>query len=187
MLSKNALLITVFLLLLQFDLGFGLKSINFCAFRNKEHECRGQFSYKCESFQICSKNKTDCLNYNLLNSYVKLLFEFKIINPQYSIIHEEERRRFKLFNKHIENCKYKFEPEDFCLNGAQSTDKKLTHSNVNYECPKRKSFKCGNYCATNSYACNYHKSNGKSRQFFNIAKCANQKLSLFRFFNLWKS
>ena len=78
----------------------------------------------------------------------------------------------------------KFESKDFCSNegncsmidnyfNALGLIRKITKK-IDCKCPSKQSFKCGKYCATNSIACDFFRSNKiKSK----IIHCDNQNIN----------
>ncbi len=159
-------------------------------------KCHGKLSYQCGS-KMCSNNKTECNFYNYVNYYLGILFEATILNPELDHKFTIEKRKIDLFNKYIKICQneiYKLSFNDFCVNGNNCNEKKkiLNGFGYNYfikqidcKCPSRQSFKCGKYCATNSIACDYYKSN--ENQFNRIINdCGNNNITTFRpYFTLW--
>jgi hypothetical protein len=157
-------------------------------------KCFGKFHFNCglNSNNICSKNLTECNEYNkiILNKNVKILIG---LEPSLNIkINNNEKDKIKNFNKHIQNCKntiYKLNTNDFCLNGLNCMERFVSPTALGYnyvkrkidcKCPNEKGFKCGKYCTKDSNACDFLKSNKTS--FVNIDKCGNNNVSIFRSF-----
>ncbi len=144
-----------------------LKSNDFCIIKQKECKgfydlknnyktkcnlikCHGQFKYE-SSPNICSNNKTAL---DLYNKWLILIKE--------NAIDSNAAKKFKLFNKHINDCKnksYRFNSNDFCI------------KTKNCSLTQLKRFECGKYCTINSISCNYYKSNEKNRNFGKIIQC----------------
>ena len=124
-------------------------------------KCPGEFKYEC-SPNICSKNQTAL---DLYNKWVLLIKE--------NAIDSKAAKQFKLFNKHINNCKnkvYRFNSNDFCI--------KIKNCSLNGQ----KKFECGKYCTKNSIECNYYyKSYEKNRHFDKINQCK------FDFNSFWRN
>ena len=81
---------------------------------------------------------------------------------------------------------YEIVSNDFCLNGKSCFEVKndligfgynyrkfKTTEKIDCKCPKRQSFKCGEYCSTNSIACGYHKSAKNEKLISQIKDCGN--------------
>ena len=187
MINKNALII----IFLTLNLTFSLKSNDFCSLELKEHKFFGLYTYKCELY-LCSKNETECNRYKMMNYYSNLLFKFETFDQEYSKKYET-KKLFEKFNKNIKKCEYKFEINNFCLNGENCIEKKITPTGYGYQylnykvkckCPQEKSFECDQYCTSDSNACDYYKSNIKINKHF--TKCGNQNSSTIRsFFSIW--
>lgn len=171
------------------------KHIECKGFYNKNHKyqtkcnrmkCQNnKLNYACGD-NICAKSETDCKDYNLLVDYFLKLTRF-ILNPFVQNVEmEKKRNKIESFFKHIKECdnkiNYTISSNDFCLNGKNCELKKkflkgfgASHSNnfksikIDCECPIDKSFKCNQYCAIDSNACDYLiKSNNN-----NISNCGN--------------
>jgi hypothetical protein len=131
----------------------------------------------------------------MLNTLVKLLYEYKTISLKYSKIYVDERNRLEIFNKNIQMCQYEYKANQYCLNTQKCTEKKKTPNSLffqNYityqidcKCSQNKMFKCGQYCTIDSFACDYLKSINSKQFVFNITKCRNQKETFKSFFTLW--
>ena len=127
--KKNNKLSIIFLLFSILNLTFCLESTDFCSLKYQEQKCHGLFSYRCDSIQlICSKGIKQCIEYKQKNTYIKLMYEYQKTNPLNK--HVKERVTFKLFNKDIKNCKFKFKADDLCLNKKECTEKKLNQLNL---------------------------------------------------------
>jgi hypothetical protein len=187
MINKSTLIILFFTL----NLTFSLKSIEFCGLKLYDQKCFGLYKYKCEKY-LCSKNETECNRYKLKNYYTNLLFKFENFDVEYSKKYEK-KKWFEKFNKNIKKCEYKFEANNFCVNGKNCVEKKITPTGYGYQyinykvkckCPQEKSFECDQYCTTDSTTCDYYKSNKKINKDF--AKCGNENSSTVKpFFSIW--
>jgi len=135
--KKNNKLMIIFLLFsISNNLTFCLESTDYCSLKYREQKCHGSFSYRCDSIQlICSKGIKQCIDYKQKNTYIKLMYEYQKTNPLNK--HVQERVTFKLFNKDIKHCKFKFKADDLCLNKKNCTEKKLK--------PTEFGFKCGSF------------------------------------------
>jgi len=148
-------------------------------------ECSDErFTIKC-SQDICSNNKTEC---NQLNILIRKQAAFNSkMTDQYL---EKERKKFEI----CRNIIYKFDTNDFCVNGLNCEKKIVSPTALGYnyvrrkivcKCPNEKRFKCGKYCTKDSISCDYFTSNIKLFDT-NINKCNNNYdgnyniLSLFR-------
>jgi len=153
-------------------------------------KCNGAFKNDC-GFSICSKNENNCINYNYF--YLKLAMTTPAIDAFFAIKDFEKQKKFRLFNKQIPGCKnkiYKFESKDFCTNekgncfvinnyfNRFALNRKITHK-FDCKCPSKQSFKCGKYCAANSIACDFIKSNKIKNKI--IADCDNQNITFSRY------
>ncbi len=169
MLKKIKILILI--LKLNYLIVYSLKPISFCILNQQECKrvynelkhayeikcesikCHGTFSYECGS-RTCSKNKTECNEFNLMNSYINILNEKQKNDSKFKYKYLKETIKLKKFYDYIPNCKnktYEFDSNDFCLNNNYNeTDCKL---------PINQSFICDKYCAKDSIACDYFKSN----------------------------
>ena len=195
MFSKKILIIC----LLNLHLALALKSANFCNLKQKV--CKGyydtkqkyqtkcdlvecsdeRFTFKC-SKDICSNNKTECNQFNIL---------IRKQTDQYL----EERKKFEICKNNI----YKFDTNDFCVNGLNCEKKIVSPTALGYnyvrrkivcKCPNEKGFKCGKYCAKDSISCDYFISNIKLFNT-NINKCNNNNYgdnnNIFSFFRSYFS
>jgi len=181
--KKNNKLMIIFLLFsISNNLTFCLESTDYCSLKYREQKCHGSFSYRCDSIQlICSKGIKQCIDYKQKNTYIKLMYEYQKTNPLNK--HVQERVTFKLFNKDIKHCKFKFKADDLCLNKKNCTEKKLKPTefgfklqiqNVDCKCQtSHKGFKCGQYCAAHSDACNHFESNMKNMSKIMLKKINN--------------
>jgi hypothetical protein len=175
MFNKKSLTI----LLLNLHLAISLKSSNFCSLRQVK-KCPSEFANDCGS-NVCSHIKTECNEYNKLDSYLQILTEMQYFYPMFSGKHLEEKDKIMSFVNNITDCQiegYKFESTDFCLNGRicrlvhRFRYRKITEE-YECKCPIKQRFKCGKYCAKDSVSCDYFKSNEKSHYFDNIKDCGN--------------
>jgi len=183
-LNKASLILLIFLI--AFNLIFCIKPSDFCGLKQKLDECQGLFSYKCGS-DVCAKNITDCNLFLQMNSYLILLLKIKLIDTKQVDKYKLESKKILTFNKHVKKCDIKYRVRDFCLNGRNCTEKKLSNTKLGYKyvtyeadckCPESHIFSCGKYCSSSFESCNYFKSNEKiSKNFKKISKCGNQKMS----------
>lgn len=200
MFNKKSLII----LILTIHLTISLRSNDFCIV--KQQDCKGfydkndNYKTKCEPVMchgkyendcglgICSINKTECFKYNQLDMYMKMVFKIQPINPVFAARHAEQKKEFELFRNYIADCKnkfYKFNLYDFCINGKDCKTVRRIFGliqgpkNIDCKCPKKLSYKCNQYCTSNSVACDYFKSN---KIFYNIKNCGNQNITYFRSF-----
>ncbi len=196
----------IFLFLTLINLTKCLKSNDVC-FQNQK-ECKGfydkqeNYQLKCEpircsqklSFQcglgVCTKNITECNEYNKLNLYIQNLVTTKtnISDTSNEVKHLKERFRFRTFIKHVQICShkiYKFNPDDFCYLSKRECFEKnieIMRQNFSCKCPTNQSFICGKYCAFNSISCDFYKKNGKKIDN-NIKDCENRNTTaIFSFF-----
>ena len=96
-----------------------------------------------------------------------------------------------MFKMNIQVCNYKiykFDQNDFCVNGQNCVEKFVSPTALGYnyvkrkivcKCPNEKEFKCGKYCTKDSIACDLFKLN--KTLFVNINKCGNNDVSIFLF------
>ena len=109
------------------------------------------------------------------------------------------KKSFKMFNKQIRSCQnqnYEFKSDDFCLNGKDcKIVKNYSFHKIKFmkstvcKCPIKQSFRCGEYCTSDSIACDYHRLN-ENKSFLvssNINNCGNQNVTILKsnFINLW--
>jgi len=192
--------------LLTLHLVVTLKNIDFCI--RKQQECKGfydiQHNYhihcelmKCNGtfkndcgFNICSKNENNCIDY--IYFYSNLAITTPAIDALFALKDFEKQNKFQSFNQKIPDCKnkiYKFESKDFCSNKGNcfminsyfngfASGRKITHK-FDCKCPSKESFKCGKYCATNSIACDYFKSNKIKNK---MSDCDNQNIIFNRYY-----
>lgn len=153
-------------------------------------KCHGKLKYDCGS-NICSKNKIDCEDFVQVDSY---LIYYNILHllkykTKFSAKYSKEINKIKDFSKSLQECPkmiYKFVSDDFCVNGKNCFEinnnlkgfgfnyrKLKTTEKIDCKCPKRQSFKCGEYCSTNSIACDYHKSAKNEKLISQIKDCGN--------------
>ena len=209
MFNKKILIIC----LLKLHLALALKSANFCTLKQKV--CKGYydtkqkyqtkcdliecsdetFSLKC-SKDICSNNKTECNRYKKLNSNMYILIgKQAALNPKMTDQYLEERKSLQIFNKNIQVCNYKiykFDQNDFCVNGVNCVEKIISSFGLGYnyvnkkidcKCPNEKSFKCAKFCTKDSIACDYSKSNNNNKTFIaNVKNCDNGNNSFLKYF-----
>jgi hypothetical protein len=196
--------ISLILLFLTLHLTISLKSTDFCIpkqqkeckgyyDRHKKYQikcntikCHGKFSYDCGS-DICSNNMNECKKYNYRKMYSNNAFRMRIVltspTKQLSV-----KNSFKLFTKQLKECEYriyKFDSNDFCLNGK---DCKMIHryrhkkiiKQIDCQCPNEQSFKCEKYCTIDSLACDFYKSKENKQYFQNITLCGNHDITTFK-------
>ncbi len=178
---------SIIFLFLALNLVFGLKSIDFCT--SKQQECNQNYQIKCEpikchepfsfncGFNICARNKTKCIS----------------LTRQHFA--NEEENKIKLFKKNVLECRnqdHKFETNDFCVNGQNCKIIKdlrfhKMFKKTDCQCPSKLSFKCDKYCALNSFACDYYKSNENNKAHFKTIKdCGNHNINFFvSYNNIW--
>jgi len=89
---------SIILALIMFNLTYCLRTDNFCELNNEKHQCHGSFSLKC-GINICSKNKTECLEYKqmIINLH---LFSHRNETNKYL----KEMIKYKVAKKSIEKC-----------------------------------------------------------------------------------
>ena len=162
-------------------------------------DCYGSYSIKCSNLNICSNIKSNCNEYiNKLSNYEKIinLIIFKI--PKYAKILKERYNKNKNKNKNLKNCQFKpynFKKNDFCLNGLNCFEIKkelkgfgfnyrsfITKLKIDCRCPKRQSFRCGNYCSIDSIACDHYKSMNEFN-FVNFKYCVNYNITSYTYMN----
>jgi hypothetical protein len=201
---------SIIFLFLALNLVFGLKSIDFCT--SKQQECKGiydknrnyqikcepikchePFSYKC-GFNICTNNKTKCEEYTKIKIKMKIVLKSHAVSLMNEEKYIEGRKKLDLFKKNIPNCQNKvYNSNDFCLNGANCIEIRIipkgfgyfhkTRKQIDCKCPDSKSFKCGNYCTTDSIACDYYESNEINAS---IRDCGNHNIKTQKsYFNAW--
>ncbi len=187
--------------LLALNLAATLKPNDFCklkqqeckGFYDKQHnyhikceliKCNGAFTNDC-GFNICSKNKNKCTDYFYF--YSKLALTVPAIDVWF--VWFEKQKKIQLFNKHVPVCKnkiHKFESKDFCSNegncfminnylNSLGLIRKITNK-IDCKCPSKQSFKCGKYCAANSIACDFFRSNKLKNK---IIDCDNQNITYY--------
>jgi hypothetical protein len=207
MFNKKILII----LLIKLHLALALKSANFCILKQKVckgyYDTKQNYQTKCDlvecsderfkcSKDICSNNKTECNKYRKLNSNMFILIgKQAALNPKKTDQYFEERKSLQIFNKNLQVCKnkiYKFEKNDFCVNGVNCVEKIISSIGLGYnyvnkriycKCPNEKSFKCAKYCTKDSSACDYSKLNNNNKTFIsNINSCNNGNVSFLRSF-----
>jgi hypothetical protein len=204
---KKTILIIIFLTL---HLTLSLKSTHFCILKQQECKgfynrqeyyhikcnlipCHGSFSYEC-GFHFCTRNSTQCNEYNQMYTHLKNLLVTQSMNPILSIKHLEQKNKITLFNKQLKDCQnktYEFKSNDFCLNGRNCKVTFIRRHRMTVKtacmCPlDKQSFKCDQYCATNSLACDYYKSLNNKKQFNHIKHCGNHNTTYsIPFLNLW--
>ena len=147
-------------------------------------ECYGTYSNQCNNLNICSKNITKCDKYNQLESLMKMYLEIEAINPKYASKHTGQKKKFYLFKKNIKDWKnkaFRFDSNDFCLSGKNCWKTTgigylKTIKKIDCKCPIKLSFKCGEYCAKDSNACDYYKS---IKNFPKINNCGSRNNSKF--------
>jgi hypothetical protein len=191
---------SVIILFFTFNLTTSLKTTDFCILN--QQECKGfydrkenyhtkcdlikchgnEFRHQCE-FSICSRNKCD--EYKQSTTFKNILFLRQPITPILVSSISNEKNKIKLFKENIKYCKnklYKFDSNDFCLNGRNCKTVHLAYGynrktkKVDCKCPSKQSFKCDKYCTTDSNACDYFK---KNKNLENINDCGNQNTTTF--------
>ena len=184
MLNKKSLII----LSLTFHFSIGIKSTDFCVLKQKECKgyynenqiykiecnsikCHGAFRYDCVS-NICTNKVTECSKYKKMNTYFNILNTIRSIDTILYAKNLNQTIKIKTFNHNIKDCNnkiYKFQKNDFCINGKNCLVKRKIGNifSFNYvygktifrgtEChyPNEQSFKCGKLCTIDSNACNY--------------------------------
>lgn len=194
-------------LFLAVDLTLSVKPTDFCIL--KQEECKGYYDInqiyhtKCSSIRchgklkhdcgsnVCSKNKIDCEDFVQVDSYLIFLQTL-----QFSAKYSKEIKKMKDFNKSLQECPkmiYKFKSDDFCVNGKNcfeiknnlkgfgfSYRKLKTTEKIDCKCPRRQNFKCGEYCSTNSIACDYHKSTKNQTIISRIKDCGNHNKTIYK-------
>jgi len=197
--------IILIILLLTLHSALALKSVNFCNLKHRV--CKGfydskqkyqtkcdlvecsdeRFTIKCNK-DICSNNKTECNQLNIL------IREQAAFNSKLTGQYLEERKKFEICKNNI----YKFDQNDFCVNGLNCEKKIVSPTALGYnyvrrkivcKCPNEKRFKCGKYCTKDSISCDYFTSNIKLFDT-NIKKCNNNYYdnnSIFSFFRSYFS
>ena len=151
-------------------------------------KCNEAFKNDC-GFNICSKNKKNCNHYFYV--YSILASTTPAIDAFFALKDFEKIKKFHLFNKKISVCKnnniYKFGSNDFCsnegncflINNFFKGIGKISHK-IDCKCPSKQSFKCGKYCATNSIACDFIKSNRMKNKII-AADCGNNNITFNRY------
>jgi hypothetical protein len=195
--------ISLILLILSITFAISLKSTDFCIpkqqkeckgyyDRHKKYQikcntikCHGTFSYDCGS-DICSINMTECKKYNQIKHIINNPFRERIVLSFFKQLVVD--KTFKLFNMHIEECKYRlyrFKVADYCLNGRncriihQSRHRKIIEI-IDCYCPDERNFKCGEYCTIDSLACDFYRSNQNKKYFRKVSQCANQNTTTLK-------
>ncbi len=194
------------ILFLTLHLKIGLKSSNYCFIKQQackgfydekqvyhiqceKIKCHGQFSHDC-GLNVCSRNNTDCMKYDKFKVSMKISIGRHPINSKTTNKQFEQKKLFDSFNKNINDCQnkiYKFNSNDFCINGKDcKTIHKYGLLKIKYskktecKCPSKQSFKCDKYCTIDSNACDYFKSNENKNHFENINDCGNHNHTFFR-------
>lgn len=155
-------------------------------------KCHDKYNTDYGFEQICSTNKTKCIEYK--NAY--FLFELNAMNPiLVSFNHLNKlKQKIKLFNKQIKECSkknYQFKSKDLCLNGNNCkkvisyTSFHEIHSNIDCKCPANHSFKCNQYCAVNSNACDYYKSLLLLKNVKKFQNWNNHNNTVFKYDIIW--
>lgn len=179
------IIILILILKLNYLIVYSLKPISFCILNQQECKrvfndlnqsyeikcesikCHGTYSYECGS-KTCSKNKTECNEFNLMNSYINILNEKQKNDSKFKYKYLKETIKFKKFYDYILNCKNKtheFDTNDFC------SDRSYNETDCKF--PINQSFICDKYCAKDSIACDYLKSiynNNNNLDFVNNIK-----------------
>jgi hypothetical protein len=85
------------------------------------NSCINKLSHECESEnKYCTKNKTHCNEYKRFYGYLKISINLIQIDPSFNDRFKKEKKKLQSFNKMIHACErkiYKFNSNDFCLNG----------------------------------------------------------------------
>ena len=84
---------------LMFTLTNCLKSNDFCKLQNEKHPCHGSFNLKCTS-EVCSRNKTVCLEYRQMKTNLKL---FSSKNDKVKYVNE--MIKLQVTKNSFKNCK----------------------------------------------------------------------------------
>jgi hypothetical protein len=193
----------VIILFFTLNLTISLKTTDFCILN--QQECKGfydrkenyytkcdlikchdnEYRHQCE-LNICSRNKCDEYKHKQSITFKNLLFLRQPITPILVSSVSKEKYKIKLFKENIKYCKnkiYKFDSNDFCVNGRNCKTIQLGYGynqktkKVDCKCPSKQSFKCGKYCTTDSNACDYF--NKKHKNLANIDDCGNQNTTSF--------
>jgi len=205
MINKNFLIIILFVLLKSLNLTIGLKSTNLCIIKQQKQLCKGYydknqiyktkcdlikcfglFSYECKS-NICANNLTECIEYNKMNSHL-YISEKKSKLAMLAL--KEKSSKLKLINRQMLDCKnvnYKFNSNDFCLSGKNCRQIYCYKYHrmivgIDCKCPIKQSFKCGNFCTTDSISCDYFNNNliKNKEHFSKIKQCGNDNVSIYK-------
>jgi hypothetical protein len=160
-------------------------------------KCNGKLSYDCES-NICSKNESECDEYKNVDAYWKLINMIKTKDIRIAPKISEAINKIESFKKEIKDCQlkpYNFKENDFCSNGQNCFEIKkelkgfgfnyrsfITKLKIDCRCPKRQSFRCGNYCSIDSIACDYFKSINEFN-FVNFKYCVNYNITSYTYMN----
>jgi hypothetical protein len=196
--------ISLILLILTIHLTISLKSTDFCIPKQQKEckgyydrhqkyqikcntiKCHGTFNYDCGS-DICSNNMNECKKYNKIKLIQNQSFRTRIVLTL-TTKHLMEKNDFELLNKQIKDCEYriyKFNSNDFCLNGKDCRiidyyrHKKIIKQ-IDCQCPNKQSFKCEKYCTIDSLACDFYKSKENKQYFQNITLCGNHDITTFK-------
>ncbi len=161
-------------------------------------KCNGKLNYECFS-DICTKNEIECKNLIQADSFMKKMNTLKIYIPKFADRHSKITNKIKSFKKDIKKCEnniYKFGPNNFCINGQNCIEvikdmkgfgfnyrKLTTFKKIDCKCPSKKSFKCGKYCASDSLACDFFKSNENEKHLSNISDCGNHNVTTYKHVN----
>ena len=179
----------IFLFLITLNSTLCIESSDFCSLRQNEHKCHGLFSYKCKS-SVCARNNISCIEYKKMNSFIEY-FKNKPVDLEIANKYLKESKKITTFNKQIKKCDYKFEANDFCLSRKICYARKISPTGFGYEyinfkvdckCPSKKSFKCDQFCAVHSDACDYYKLNSEISK--KVTKCRKQHGKLGSFFSI---
>ena len=165
-------------------------------------KCHGHLAYDCETSEskICSKNKFECHEYNNVDSYMKIMNIIKMNDYKYSSKNSIAIVKVKAFINGVKECEkkiYEFKSNDFCLNGKNCYEFRrdmkgfgfnyrslITVKKIDCKCPIiQQSFRCGQYCATDSNACDQYNKTIHKNQFYNIKECINHNVTSFRYMN----
>jgi len=204
MFNKKSLI----LILLALNLATSLRINDFCVRKQEECkgfydekqnyktecnliECYGTHSKQCKNSNICSTNVTECDIYNQLETLFKMYLEIEYINPKLAAKYKEQKKKFILFNKKIKECEikaYHFDTNDYCVNGKNCKTAfgygfLKTIKQTDCKCPKKLSFKCGDFCTKNSDSCDY-KSKNKNK-LSKINNCGNQNTNFKNYFSIF--
>ncbi len=165
-------LIFFYFLILSTSIECRIKVTDFCnkiEIKGNTIECNGDFGFSCDK-KTCSRNKFGCQSLKFISG-VK---NFQVLGKNYNHL----KKLHDLFKRQIKNCtnpKYKWNPNDVCLNIKVSFQ--LDSSGIKIkkmkpdECSEKFNIKCNDYyCASDKRACNDYELK-MARNNSNIKKC----------------